>query len=245
MNDADEPSRISISLIIPAYNEETYLGACLEAVQKHAHGKFSEILVIDNNSTDRTAEIAAQFPGVKVISEKRKGLVHARQCGFENAQGSVLAFIDADTRLREGWVEQIEYHFAHDPDLACLSGPYHYYDIPAHHRFVVSFWYWLARPTYLLLGYMATGGNIALRKSVIEQMNGFDTRIAFYGEDTDIAKRAHKFGRVIFTSQFTMPTSGRRFQKDFFLIIGRVIFINFFSTAAVGKPVSRNYTDVR
>ncbi|CAN5677469.1 glycosyltransferase family A protein [soil metagenome] len=245
MSDTAESEPLSISLIIPAYNEEAYLGACLEAVQAHSKGKFSEILVVDNNSTDRTAEIATSFPGVRVVREEKKGLVYARQCGFENAKGSVIAFIDADTRLPEGWVEQIEEHFSADPNLACLSGPYQYYDISPAHQYVVTFWYWCARPTYLVLGYMATGGNIALRRSVVEQMHGFDTRIAFYGEDTDIAKRAHNFGRVIFTSRFTMPTSARRFKKEGLLKIGGTYLVNFVSTALVGKPINKSYTDVR
>ncbi|MDB5190302.1 MAG: hypothetical protein JWN49_628 [Parcubacteria group bacterium] len=245
MSDTAEASPISISLVIPAYNEEAYLGACLEAVQKHAQGKFKEILVVDNNSTDRTAEIAKSFPGVNVVFEEKKGLVQARQCGFENAHGTVIAYIDADTRLPKGWVEQIEEQFTRDPNLACLSGPYQYYDISPLHQCVVTFWYWCARPTYRALGYMATGGNIALRRSVIEKMNGFDTSIAFYGEDTDIARRAHTFGRVMFTSKFTMPTSARRFKKEGLLKIGATYLVNFLSTAIVGKPINQKYTDVR
>ncbi|MEO6536304.1 MAG: glycosyltransferase family A protein [Candidatus Paceibacterota bacterium] len=245
MKDTAESPKLSISLIIPAYNEEAYLGACLEAVQENSNGKFNEIIVVNNNSTDKTAEIAARFPGVRVICEKKKGLVHARQCGFENAQGSILAYIDADTLMPKGWPEQIEEYFSADPELACLSGPYKYYDIPARHQFVVSFWYWMARPTYYVLGYMATGGNIALRKSVVEKMNGFDTSIAFYGEDTDIAKRAHSFGKVVFTSKFIMPTSARRFKKEGLFKIGGTYLVNFLSTALVGRPINQRYTDVR
>jgi glycosyltransferase involved in cell wall biosynthesis len=245
MSDTAESPKLSISLIIPAYNEESYLGACLDAVHKNGKGKFSEIVVVDNNSTDKTSEIAQRFPGVRVVTEKKKGLVHARQCGFENSRGSILAYIDADTLMPKGWVEQIEEHFSADPELACLSGPYQYYDIPARHQFVVSFWYWMARPTYYVLGYMATGGNIALRRDVVEKMNGFDTSIAFYGEDTDIAKRAHTFGKVIFTPKFTMPTSARRFKKEGLIRIGAKYLVNFLSTAIVGKPLNQKYTDVR
>jgi GT2 family glycosyltransferase len=147
--------------------------------------------------------------------------------------------------MPKGWVEQIEEHFSTDPNLACLSGPYQYYDISPLHQKVVTFWYWCARPTYKALGYMATGGNIALRRSVVEKMNGFDTSIAFYGEDTDIARRAHMFGRVLFTSAFTMPTSARRFKKEGLIRIGAKYLVNFLSTAIVGKPLNQKYTDVR
>lgn len=235
---------VSISLIIPAYNEEKGLGACLDSIQKNAHG-LKEIIVVDNASTDRTAEVAQGYEGVRVVREDRKGLVRARQRGYLAATGSVLAYVDADTRLPVGWVEQIEQAFSADPSLACLSGPYSYYDIPRIQSVCVTVWYWFAKPWYWALGYMATGGNIAIRRSVVEAMGGFDTTIEFYGEDTIIARSASKYGRVIFSSRFSMPTSGRRFKEEGFFRIGYLYLINFLASALGGRPATVSYEDVR
>src|SRR5882724_9230151 len=127
----------TISLIIPAYNEEKYIGTCLEYVIKNSNGRFLEIIVVDNASTDSTAEIVKKYEGVKIVHENRKGLTRARQCGFENAQGDILAYLDADTRMPAGWVETVIEEFNKNDNLVCLSGPAFYYDISKWHQFLV------------------------------------------------------------------------------------------------------------
>jgi glycosyltransferase involved in cell wall biosynthesis len=235
----------TISLIIPAYNEEKYIGTCLEYVLKNAHGLLHEIIVVDNASTDRTAEIARRFSGVEVISEKSKGQPKARQCGFEHATGDILAYIDADTRMPAGWVEQIQKEFTKNPKLACLSGPYIYYDLPAWKNMLVALWYLFAMPVYYIVGYMATGGNLALRTTALQAMGGFDTSIAFYGEDSAIARGAHSVGTVLFKRSFRMPTAARRFKAEGFVQTAYTYLINFFAIVLTKKPRTLVYTDIR
>jgi len=92
---------------------------------------------------------------------------------------------------------------------------------------------------------MLVGGNFAIRRDVLDKMGGFDASIEFYGEDADIAKRAKKFGKVLFSNSFVMPTSGRRLQKQGYLKMAGIYFVNFFSIVFRGKPATRNYEDVR
>jgi glycosyltransferase involved in cell wall biosynthesis len=235
-----------ISLIICAYNEEKYIASCLEHAIKNSQGKFYEIIVVDNASTDRTGDIAGAFPGVKVVREERKGMVRARQRGLMEARGDILAFIDADTRLPAGWYEKVAREFTRNLKLACLSGPYIYYDIPKWQRFIVwIYWYFLGMPVYLLVGYMVTGANFAIRRSVLEKMNGFDTNIEFYGEDTDIARRASKFGKVKFSPLLAMPTSGRRLSGQGLWKTGWLYITNFASQVIRHKPTTGEYKDIR
>ena len=117
-----------ISLVIPAYNEEGYIRACLEHVFKNASGRFHEIIVVVNASTDRTKEIAESFIGVRVVLEDNKGVMKARQKGVDLASGDLIAFMDADTRVTAEWVDQIVTEFSGNENLVCLSGPYHFYD---------------------------------------------------------------------------------------------------------------------
>jgi hypothetical protein len=73
-----------LSFVVPAYNEEAYLPACLESVlaQTRELGDAVEIIVVNNASSDRTREVALGYSGVRVVDEPRKGLTFARQAGF-------------------------------------------------------------------------------------------------------------------------------------------------------------------
>ncbi len=235
-----------ISLIICAYNEEKYIGSCLEHVQKNAHDNFFEIIVVDNASTDTTKEIASRFHNVRVVEEIQKGLTRARQRGFLEAKGDVLAYIDADTQMPTGWYERVSYEFKENPKLAALSGPALYYDIPAWQRFLVLvYWYLFGMPVYFVVGFMIMGSNFAIRKDVLQKMNGFDTKIEFYGEDTNVARRASKFGKVKFTPKLKMYFSGRRLHNQGLLNTGYEYVKNFLSEAFLKKPVTTHYKDFR
>ncbi len=237
---------MKISLIIPAYNEEKYIADCLEYALKNSLGGFYEIIVVDNGSSDKTKEIAETFPGVRVVREKEKGITKARQRGFIEAKSDIIAYIDADTRMPDGWVETILQEFIKNQKLVCLSGPYIYYDIPKWQQFLVKvYWRVLAYPSYLLIGYMAIGGNFTIKKDTLEKMGGFNTSIEFYGEDTDIARRAHRLGKVKFKPDFLMYTSGRRLSDQGVFKTAIIYIINFFSEAIIHKPITKSYKDIR
>lgn len=87
--------RPAVSVVIPAYNEERYLAACLTSLQKQTLKNF-ETIVVDNNSTDKTAEIARRF-GAKVVKELKQGIIPARERGFREAKAEIIARTDADT----------------------------------------------------------------------------------------------------------------------------------------------------
>ncbi len=235
-----------ISLIIPAYNEEKYIKPALEAALRNGAESFHEILVVDNNSSDRTFEIASSIPRVRVVKERQKGLTRARQRGFLEAKGNILAYIDADTLMPEGWAPNIKKEFAADQNLACLSGPYTYYDVPLWQGWLIGlYWHFMALPSYWAVGYMTVGGNFAIKKEVVEKMGGFDTTIEFYGEDTNIARRASAHGKVKFSPAHVMPTSGRRFHNQGLIWTGIVYMINFLSEVVRKKPATRSYEDFR
>ncbi len=239
-------SEPTISIIVSAYNEERYIGACLDSIVRNGLGRFLEILVIDNASTDQTAQVAAAFPGVRVIREDRRGVTRARQRGFREARGNLLAFVDADTRIPTGWYNAILEEFEKTPDLACLSGPYVYYDFSPGLSLLASF-YWnaIAIPTAWVVGYMAIAGNMVLPRTVLEQMGGFDTTIEFYGDDTDTARRAKAFGKVKFTSRFFLYSSGRRFFNQGFLKTVYLYISAFIVGALSHKPLSSTHKNFR
>lgn len=241
---------MKLSLIIPAYNEEGYLADCLrhalnEIDRQAARGPF-EIIVINNASTDRTAEIAASFAGVRVVTELKKGLTSARQRGLAEAQGEIIAFIDADTRMRPGWLARVLDLYREKPDAVCVSGPYSYYDLAKFKSALVRlYWLMLAKPTYLFTQYMAVGGNFAARRDALIAIGGFDTNIAFYGEDTNIARRLAEVGRVVFDLGLIMPTSARRLCEEGFMVTAMRYMVNFMSEVVLKRPSTSAYRDIR
>ncbi len=246
-------SKNTYSLVIPAYNEEKYIGDCLEYALRQKD--FSEIIVIDNASTDGTKKlvekIAKEHPHalgrLRVVTEMKKGLTRARERGRLEARGNVIAYVDADTRMPEKWLGMVIHEFEKNKNLAVLSGPYVYHDIPRYeqHLITILYWYILAMPIYWLVGYMTVGGNFAIRTSALEKMGGFDTSIEFYGEDTNIARRASKYGKVKFMPSLYMYTSARRFEGQGVWKTGLIYMTNFVTEVVFKKPVTKKYVDIR
>jgi glycosyltransferase involved in cell wall biosynthesis len=242
-----------ISFVVPAYNEEAYVGRCLEAIvaQTQSHPQNFEIIVVNNASTDRTREIALSYPRVQVVDEPRKGLTYARQAGFDASTGDYIANVDADSVLTPGWVDEVIRNFTQHPQLAALSGPVIYYDLTPRQRVLVRVYYFIAWSTYainrylLRVGSMIQGGNFIVSRRALQAIGGFDTSIAFYGEDTDIARRISKQGPVVFTLKLKMFTSARRLNKEGILRMAFRYSINYFWTTFFKHPFTREYIDIR
>lgn len=240
---------MTISFVIPAYNEENYLGNCLSAIfdklKKHPDVK-AEVVVINNASTDNTKKVAQSFSGVKVVDEPHKGLTHARQAGLNAATGELLAFIDADSMVSENWLSMMLKEFEADPKLICLSGPYSYYDLPGEHaKKGIQVWYHLAYVISRMIKYTVNGGNFVVKKSALLEVGGFDTSIKFYGEDTDIARRLAKAGKVKFNKKFFVYSSARRLNDEGVMATAFKYGVNYVSEITLKKPLTKNYKDIR
>jgi len=237
---------MDISLIIPAYNEEKYIAACLTSVFKHAKGKFKEIIVVDNASTDGTSAVAAGFASVRVIKAQKKGLTHARQAGYEAASSELIAYIDADCRLTPGWFGIVERHFEEHPDSVSLTGSVTYYDGPRLARAVIVALEWIVLPlVYFVVGYITIGGNFIARRDAIEKVGGFDTNISFYGEDADIARRLATVGPEHLRMDLVVSTSMRRFLHEGFIGTCATYTMNFLSHTLFKKSFTHAYIDRR
>lgn len=121
--------KISLSIVIPVYNEEGHLRRCLESITAQSELP-DEVLVVDNNSTDQTVAVAKSFSFVKVLYEKRQGVLHASRAGYDAANCQLIGRIDADTLLEPNWVAIAKDYFAHNPDAAAITGNCYFYDFP-------------------------------------------------------------------------------------------------------------------
>jgi len=205
---------VKISVVVPAFNEERLLGLTLEAIRAagrafEEHGWGWELVVCDNNSTDRTAEIAKGF-GAKVVFEPVNQIARARNSGARVAEGEWLLFVDADSRpsaaLFGAVIERIE-----DPRVAgggaCVE-----MDVP-HRLGSLLVWGWncLSR----LRGW-AAGSFIYCDAALFRRIKGFDERF-YASEELDFSKRLKRAAkeegrRLVIIASPRLVTSARKFK---------------------------------
>lgn len=229
-----ENKGILFSIVIPAYNEEKNIKVCLDYVKKATAGLVCEIIVVDNNSVDKTSQVAKDC-GVKVILETMQGVGAARRSGTAVATGQYVLHIDADTHLPANYLLEVKQRFEKDPDLACIGGQMYFYDAPLWKNFLRIFvhqflWFFALVMSKKTQGPM--GNNMTFKNSAYKQTTGFDEKLRF-GEDMDLAKKLSHFGKVRLDMSLKCPVSSRRFKID------KGLFdysMNFLSMSTKGEP---------
>ena len=244
---------MKLSFIIPAYNEEKYLGKCLESILREENEKNheTEIIVVNNASTDGTRKVAEAFRGVNIVDEPRKGLVQARQSGFMASNGDLIANVDADTILTPGWIEKVFDEFLKDEKLVALSGPFVYYDLSDMGNFWVKLFFYFGFAGNLIgqkifkRGSILQGGNFVLRRTALEKIGGYNLKLQFYGEDTDMAMRISKVGDIKFTLNLPMYSSARRLKKNGIFMTGLRSICDYLWIMMFKRPFQKTARDTR
>jgi glycosyltransferase involved in cell wall biosynthesis len=232
-----------ISFIIPCYNEEAHIKDCIRSIRKHVWYIPYEIIVVDNNCTDKTAEIA-ELEAAKVIKEHRKGVVFARQAGYEAAKGFLIANIDADSKITDGWIWEALSRLSND-DVVAVTGPLEYEGASLGLRIMTKLYYLIAKLSNDYVGVFLQGGNAMIKKSALDKVGGYDTSIAFYGEDTMTAKRIQHLGKVVFNMYMVTTTSPRRLREQGIIKTTWLYMTNYFSVTFMNKSTTNDYKDFR
>jgi len=221
---------MNLSIVVPAFNEENYLPETLRAIRAAATGLACEIIVADNQSTDKTVEIAQDF-GATVVSETERNIGKVRNTGANVATGDVLIFIDADTIVPPQLFGKIAETMN---DEKCFGGAvsveYGEFTRKWMKYYLIGWWFWQK------FFNMKQGAAQFCRRDVFEKLGGFDETI-FVGEDLEFYWRLTKFakqnsGHVFFIQQPKVKTSPRRldkipFLKTFVLMNPIYIFLNW------------------
>ena len=243
--------RLTISVIVCAHNEEALLGACLHSLLAQTRPP-DEILVINNASVDRTGDVARRVFGVRVIDERRKGLVIARERGRQEATGDLLVYLDADCRAPIFWLTRVATRFEREPGLVAVTGNYRFYDWDWWGRALLrAYDFTLGPATHCLVKYVLRmgvvfyGGNFAVRRSALDRIGGFDTAIEFHGEDTNIGRRLFAIGRVDLGYDCYLYTSARRYQAMGKGAVFRLYVRNFVSELLHHRPSDSAHLDIR
>lgn len=173
---------LSLSIVIPAYNEEGYLKDCLDSIAAQSVLPL-EVIVVDNSSRDKTAQIALSYPFVKLIEEPKQGIVFARSRGFNAAKGNFIGRIDGDSRLSSKWVEQALKFFGEHEDVAACGGDFYFYDFPF--KRVGRFFF---RLLYYQVQSWLAGSNIMLGANMVVRRQAWQKAAPLCHADADIAE---------------------------------------------------------
>ncbi len=206
----------SLSIVIPAYNEESALGACLDSIACQTVLP-DEVIVVDNNSTDRTAAIAASYPFVTLIHEVAQGRAHARNAGFSAAHGDIIGRINADVLLCQDWVRHARQAFDSNQALGGLTGPLVTDTIPGTAALSSTFWprlYFRLVKTVLRTQTML-GGNMLISQqawATVKHETCLDDLLVH--EDQDISLLLAGYGyEVRQDNRLTAALSGQHFHS--------------------------------
>jgi len=230
---------MDLSFIIPAYNEELELPATIEAIRKAAHdrsargrirrGEQYEIIVVDDASTDATAQVA-QDTGAKVVSINRRHIAAARNSGARAAQGEVLFFVDADTRINpkhvSGAIAKLAEGCSGGGARIVVGG-----DIPSWARVFTKAFCVL----YFALN-LGAGAFLFTTRKNFDAVGGFDEKL-FIGEEVYFSMALRKLGRFQILRE-PVVTSGRKLR----MYSAREILGNSLSVILRGPRAARSRT---
>jgi cellulose synthase/poly-beta-1,6-N-acetylglucosamine synthase-like glycosyltransferase len=217
-----------VSIIIPAFNSEATIKDLLESLTLLDYDKDClEIILVDGGSTDRTREIAKNYP-VQVIVENRRGINVARNAGVKSSKGEILVFTDSDCIVPKDWIRKIVDDFR-DESVGCLGGSaVRYQDnflsryadtsvVPVLRRFRKRE---ILNNVKLLLRYPA-GCNMAFRREAMEKAGLFNEEIHYGFDEDDLAERICRLGyKMLLDPEVTVwhkhRRSLRKLLKQFF-----------------------------
>ena len=181
---------IYYSIIIPAYNEEEYLPATLASVNESmtAIGLNGEIIVTDNNSTDRTAAIAEES-GARVVFEEHRQISRARNAGAKEALGQYFIFVDSDTVISPALLEKTLREL--ESGNCCGGGTIPEFDGPltSAARCFLNYWIFLSR-TFK----WACGAYVFCTREAFIETGGFDERY-YASEEIHFSKALRRWGQ--------------------------------------------------
>ncbi len=225
------------SFIIPALNEEGLIADCINSIKPQI-GRQDEIIVVDNGSKDRTAEIAKKL-GCKVVKEEKRGISHARNKGARVAKGDILCFVDADGILSRNWLKEAQRAFS-DQKLQAADGLI----IFSHQKILKRFWYNI----YTLIVYTGiilskiflskhffTGNNMAIKKEIFEKLGGFE---AVVDEQVWLSRKFWKLSnnKALFNPKMVIYYSSRGFDS-----LGYLRTIIYWAKAALARVSQDGY----
>lgn len=236
-----------ISVVIPALNEEKYIGRCLESFRNQSFKNF-EVIVVDGGSEDKTCQIVESF-STSVVKLKHSNICQARQKGTESTKGEIVVGADADTYYPPNHLERIIADYKKNPDVVAVGGGGIFEKKPLWTYIGWKIAYFIIGKIFQFFGsaIYIPAFNLSFKKDIFLQIGGYNTYLDFGGDELDILERLKKAGKVYFDQDLTAYPSSRRAKLGFWqLLIKHTLidyYLNYFlaklfrRTIIRGKPV--------
>jgi glycosyltransferase involved in cell wall biosynthesis len=186
---------MSVSIIIPTFNGGSRIGNCIQALLRQTVGQEAEILVVDDGSTDDTADLVARYSGVRLLRQKNAGPAAARNRGALEAKGEIILFTDDDCVPTSDWLSEMTKPFQ-DPDVVGVKGSYRSCQKALIARFVQVEY----EDRYRIMAGFSDIDFIdtysaAFRRDRFREMNGYDTSFPVAcAEDIELSYRMSSRG---------------------------------------------------
>ncbi len=210
---------MNVTVVIPAYNEERAIFACMDALCKQKTAHNYKIIVVNNASTDNTASVALSWKdklALEIMEEPLKGRGAARRAGFAKANTDIILSTDADSKVPPNWIEAMVDTLLSNPKAVACTSPSFITDGSKMTNLTMSIGMPLSLRMYrLIVGhYMVTGGTFAVRRLAYESAGGFDETQDML-DDVDLSFRLAKLGKIIYLPFLRVETEGDIFSKGY------------------------------
>ena len=208
--------KFEVSIIIPAFNEEEYIGRCLQSLVRQKTKRYFEVIVVDNNSTDATKKIAGSFKNklnIRIVTEKEQGRGVTRWRGFEEAAGDFLFSSDADTTLPEEWIERFMQYFK-NKKIVAVTSLCNIDDSSRISKALFKLVHLIANEAHrIVMGYYCLYGfSYAIQKDIYIKAGKIDKALNAL-DDVDLGRRVKKFGKIQLVRDMPVLTSNRRYKN--------------------------------
>jgi len=235
-----------VSVVVPAYNEENYISKTISSLKTQDYKGIYEIVVVDNGSTDKTAEIARKS-GVTVIEEPTIGVCSARQAGASVSQGSIIISTDGDTSFPSDWISTIVKTFESDQSIVGVTGPYKYVNPPLWGRVYCFLLFGTVNAVFKLTKkvFYSPASNLAFQKAAWEKSGGYNTTLTQGGDEHDLLRRLKRQGKIAYLKDNSVNTSSRRLKYglfyNLFITLGLYYVFGYVSSRITGKQIIGSY----
>jgi len=238
-----------ISIIIPTYNEEKYIAESLAQFKSNLSIPY-ELIVTDDKSLDRTADIARSFGVAVLVPEKKHPTIAAnRNAGASHANGEFLAFFDADSRIQDtdSFFKTVLQYFDDHPKVVAVT---------AYSRVSKKSETFTDRLIYIIFNLVHYAKNNVfhvgeaaakfqmIRREAFEKLHGYDESLVTR-EDADMFQRLNSLGRTACLSNVTVFHSGRRAHKIGWPKLLYIWMTETYHVAKTGRALAKEWIDIR